>query len=73
MRIELTFQGILTGKRKKIVVNDSTSPTGGYTQGHADRTGKDYEGGRAQELLGNADFWQWMASRYRQPRQHKAA
>lgn len=66
MKIELHFIGRNTKKPQMIVTDDMTSPTGGYTQRHADQVGQSYVGknGRAQELFGNSDFWEFNKAIY---------
>lgn len=64
MKIQHTFKGMLTETVKTIIEDDATSPSTGYTQKHADENGQGYETGRAEELLGNSDFWEWQKSEY---------
>ena len=68
MRIEHTFKDMLSEDIKTITSNDQTSPNSGYTQAHADRSGKAYENyGRADELLcvdGVDSIWEWVSSEY---------
>ncbi len=64
MKIQHTFKGMLTEEIRTITEDDVTSPNSGYTQQHADKSGKGYETGRAEELLGDHDFWEWQHSEY---------
>lgn len=64
MKIKYVFKGIRIGKIVEITSDDGVSPNGGYTQSYADRVGKDYENGRAQELFGDKDVWKWQKSEY---------
>lgn len=62
MKLIHTFKGLLTGEERTIDNFDMVSPNGGYTQSYIDRAGKDYELGRAEELLGSSDIWVWVES-----------
>ena len=55
---------MLTGEEKTIIEDCMISPNSGYGQGFADRSGKDYEDGRAEEVLGYQDYWQHVSSEY---------
>jgi len=64
MKILHTFKGILKGEEKTITEDCQISPNSGYGQDFADRSGKSYENGRAEELLGEYDYWQHVSSQY---------
>ena len=64
MKITHTFKGMLTNEEKTITEDNAVSPTSGYTQRYAEESGKSYEKGRAEDLLGDHDFWIWESSSY---------
>ena len=69
MKILLTFKGKINNDIKKLVADDSTSPSGGYTPFILEDIGKSYvESGRVQELFGNDDQWEFLKAKKYDPR-----
>lgn len=68
MRIQYTLKNNRTGQIKTPTVNDWSSPSNGWTQAYADRSGAEYAAGRAEEVLNTPshpnDTWTFIRAKY---------
>lgn len=73
MIIQFTLKNDRTNEVKTQTVDDSCSPSGGYNQAYAQRTGREYASGRAIEVMNSPlhplDTWTFMSAQY-QPIPH---
>ena len=68
MKIQFTLRNNRTGQVKTPIVNDDCSPSSGWTQAYADRTGREYASDRAVEVLNSPsypnDTWTFLSAQY---------
>lgn len=68
MIIQYTLKNDRTGQIKTQTVDDCCSPSGGWTQSYADRTGAEYAENRARVVLNTSsypnDTWTFISAQY---------
>ena len=68
MLIQYTLKNDRTGQIKKPMVDDTTSPSSGWTQSYADRSGAEYAADRAKAMLNSPlhphDTWTFVSAEY---------